>query len=205
MLARAIAFSSLAILGAGALAAQAPPPQPPAAPARALTAEQQLASAVLPLPADMQAGATVWGYGADGRFTKLRDGTNHMVCLADNPREERFHVACYHDSLEPFMARGRELRAQGVIQPALDSIRNADITAGRIHMPPVASLFSITGQTDSYDPAANIIRAGRQLFVVYVPFATAASTGLQTTPARGIPWLMDPGSPKAHVMMTPTM
>ena len=203
MLARGFVISSLGLLLAGTVAAQAP--APPAAAPRTLTAEQQIASAVLPLPADMQAGATVWGYGADGRFTRLRDGTNHMVCLADNPREERFHVACYHDGLEVFMARGRELRAQGVAQPALDSIRNADIMAGRIHMPPVASLFSITGQTDSYDAATNTIRGGRSLFVVYVPFATALSTGLQTTPARGTPWLMDPGSPKAHLMFTPAM
>ena len=30
-----------------------------------------------------------------------------MICLADDPNESpRWHVACYHKALEPFMARG---------------------------------------------------------------------------------------------------
>ncbi len=56
----------------------------------------------------------VWGYDASKKLVKLREGTNDMICLASNPDGEQFHVACYHKLLEPFMARGRELRAQGV-------------------------------------------------------------------------------------------
>lgn len=199
MVARTLASCIVVAALASSLCAQAPP-RP-----TILPAEQQIASAVLPLPADMRAGATVWGYSADGGFVRLRPGPNHMVCLADDPRQERFHVACYHDALEPFMARGRELRAQGLGAQAVDSVRLAEIAAGRIRMPPVAGLYSITGQTDSYDPATNTIRGGRALFVVYVPFATAESTGLQTTPVRGAPWLMDAGTAKAHVMFAPGM
>ena len=36
-----------------------------------------------------------------------------MACLANSPGVDRWHVACYHRSLEPFMARGHELRAAG--------------------------------------------------------------------------------------------
>ncbi len=185
--------------------AQTPPP-PAAAPAsRALTVEQQVASAVLPLPAEQRAGAAVLGYGADGRLTRLREGSNHLVCLADNPREGRFHVACYHDSLEPYMARGRELRAQGVPAEAVDSVRGLDVAAGRIRMPSVASLYSLTGDSTSYDAATNVVRGGRALFVIYVPFATELSTGLSLQPRRGAPWLMHPGTPGAHIMLAPGM
>ncbi len=183
--------------------AQTPPAAAPAS--RALTAEQQVASAVLPLPAEQRAGAAVLGYGADGRLARLREGSNHMICLADNPREARFHVACYHDSLEPYMARGRELRAQEVPAGAVDSVRGLDVAAGRIRMPPVASLYSLTGDSASYDPATNTVRGGRPLYVVYVPFATEASTGLSAQPRRGAPWLMHPGTPGAHIMLAPGM
>ncbi len=179
---------------------------PPAAPAsRALTPAQQVASAVLPLPAEHRAGATVLGYGGDGRLTRLREGSNRMICLADNPGEARFHVACYHDSLEPYMARGRELRAQGVPAEAVDSVRGLDVAAGRIRMPAVASLYSLTGDSTSYDPATNTIRGGRALYVVYLPMATEASTGLSGQPRRGVPWLMHPGTPGAHIMLAPGM
>jgi len=42
-------------------------------------------------------------------------------------------------------------------------------------------------------------------YSVYMPFATAASTGLPDQPNMNGPWLMDAGTPKAHIMFTATM
>ena len=36
---------------------------------------------------------------------------NEMVCLADDPKQDGFSAACYHKDLDPFMGRGRELKA----------------------------------------------------------------------------------------------
>jgi hypothetical protein len=153
----------------------------------------------------MRAGATVLGYTADLRLVRLREGTNHMNCLADDPREERFHVACYHDSLEPFMARGRELRAQGVEGAAVDSSRFADVAAGRIRMPALAGLYSLSGPAGAFDSATGEVRGARSLYVVYVPFGTEESTGIPARPRQGAPWLMNPGTAKAHIMYVPGM
>ena len=65
-------------------------------------AARQIATAVSPLPEPLQKGAKVMGYDPAGKFTTLRKGTNDMVCIADDPTGERYHVACYHKSLEPF-------------------------------------------------------------------------------------------------------
>jgi hypothetical protein len=180
---------------------------PSGAPAAAVAvppADQQIAAAVLPLPADMRASATVIGYAPDGRFVTLRTGTGAMICLASNPKAERFHVACYHKSLEPFMARGRELRAQGVVGEQVDTVRFREARAGRLKMPKEpALLYSLTGGT--FDPASGTVTGARPLFVVYMPFATAESTGLSAVPARGTPWIMFPGTPKAHIMFVPSM
>jgi hypothetical protein len=165
--------------------------------------DRQIAAAVLPLPAAHRAVATVLGYDARGALVRLRAGTGIFTCLADDPRDDQFHVACYHNSLEPFMARGRQLRAQGVQGDAVDSTRSADVAAGRIRMPAMASLYSLTGPGASVDPATGA--GARPLFVVYVPGATEASTGVSTTPRAGAPWLMDPGTPKAHIMFQPGM
>lgn len=166
---------------------------------------EQVAAAVLPLPADFRAGATVMGYGADVRLGEIRRGTNTMICLADDPRDNRFHVACYHRSLEPFMARGRELRSRGLGDAAVDSARFAEIARGAITMPASAALYSLSGPAGSFDPSAGTAASARPLFVIYVPFATAESTGLSTTGARGTPWLMSAGTPRAHIMYTPAM
>ena len=199
-----VSLTATLVLIAGPLAAQQSAPAAATPPAARATrpipaAAQQIAAAVLPLPDSLRASARVFGYAPDGSFVELRPGTGSMTCLANNPRGGRFQVACYHNSMEPFMARGRELRAQGVT--AVDSVRNADVLAGRIRMPPVASLYSLNG--GSYDPATNTITGARPLYVVYLPFATEESTGISTTAVPGRPWLMHPGLPGAHVMIMP--
>lgn len=176
------------------------------APAPVLTVEEQITVAVLPLPADLRAGATVLGYGADGKLTPLRTGTGEMTCLAPNRAIARFHVACYHNSLEPFMARGRALRASGVNGDAVDSARFREVKAGQLAVPKgPASLYSLTGDWSTLDASSLTAKEARRLFVVYIPFATSKTTGLSDKPARGTPWIMGAGTPKAHIMFVPEM
>jgi hypothetical protein len=176
----------------------------PAAPV--LTPEQQIAVAVLPLPMEMRAGATVLGYGSDGKLVELRRGTGDMTCLAPNRAMSRFHVACYHRSLEPFMARGRALRTSGVTGDGVDSVRFAEARSGKLVMPRApASLYSLTGDWTTLDASTLTSNGARSLFVVYIPYATAKTTGLSEKPARGTPWLMGAGTPKAHIMFVPEM
>ena len=166
--------------------------------------DQQVAAAVLPLPVELRASATVLGYGTDGKLTTLRRGTGTMTCLASDPKGNRFHVACYHNSLEPFMARGRTLRVQGVKDPEVDSVRFREAKARRLKLPSSpASLYSLTG--GAFDPSTGTASGARPLFVVYIPYANATTTGLTERPVPGAPWIMFPGTPKAHIMFVPTM
>lgn len=160
------------------------------------TAEEQISGATKAAPSSMRDRATVLGYSDDITFTTLREGDGSLVCLADDPREDGFNVACYHKSLEPFMKRGRELRRQGVT--AVDSVRRAEIEGGTLSYPDhPAALYNLSGK---YDAAADTVRDASSLKVVYVPYATGKSTGLPTKPEGG-PWLMEPGSPWAHIMI----
>ena len=166
--------------------------------------DDQIAAAVLPLPADARASATVLGYGTDGKLTTLRKGTGNMTCLADDPKVAQFHVACYHDSMEPFMLRGRELRASGVTGTQVDTVRFREAKAGTLKLPNhPASLYSLSG--GAFDPATKSAPGARWLYVVYIPYATGATTGLSEKPQQGAPWIMFPGTPKAHIMFTPSM
>jgi predicted unusual protein kinase regulating ubiquinone biosynthesis (AarF/ABC1/UbiB family) len=182
-------------LGATQLEAQAMP-----------TPEQQIAAAVLPLSKEMQAGATVMGYKTKGKLEVLRTGTNGMNCLALYVERPDFHVACYHASLEPFMLRGRELRAQGVkAGAAVDSVRFAEIKSGKLKMPAQGALHTITAKKADYDAATNKVKNAGTLTVLYVPGATAESIGISAVPKEDGPWIMFPGTLKAHVMMAGKM
>lgn len=167
--------------------------------------EQQVAAAVLPLPVELRAGATVMGYREAGKLEVLRAGTNGMHCLALYVTRPDFHVACYQAGLEPFMARGRELRAQGVTGAQIDSVRFREVREGKLTMPAMSSLYSVTTKRENFDPATNVVTSPGLLVVVYVPNATPESIGISARPTQGGPWLMSPGTLKAHIMMVGTM
>jgi hypothetical protein len=133
----------------------------------------------------------------------LRKGTNDLICLADDPTDKTFSVACYHKDLEPFMARGRELAAEGMKGKDRHEKRWKEVQDGKVPMPKDGRmLYVLTGT--GYDAAKGEVTNAYLRFVVYVPYATAESTGLSTSPgAPGAPWLMYPGTPGAHIMINP--
>ncbi len=166
---------------------------------------QQIAAAVLPLPASLRDGAGVMGYRTAGKLEVLRPVKNGMQCLADDPSDDRFHVACYATSMEPFMARGRELRATGVKGTQVDTVRFAEIRRGTLRMPTTpAALYSLTGPKGDFDSATGAAPKSNPLFVMYMPNATTATTGLPSVPGKG-PWIMNAGTPRAHLMLSPDM
>jgi len=163
----------------------------------------QIAAAVLPLPPQMRDGARVLGYRGGASLSVIREGSG-MVCLASDPAGERFHVACYHESMEPFMARGRALRAAGTKGAEVDSVRFREAKNGALKLPEhPAALYSMTG--GAFDPKTKTAPGAQHLYVVYIPYATGATTGLPERPVGSQPWLMFPGTPKAHIMFTTGM
>ncbi len=163
--------------------------------------DEQVRLAVQAAPEQYRDSAKVLGYDRDSDLVTLREGKGPMICLADDPREEGFSVACYQKELEPFMARGRELRRQGKSGKELRRIRGKEVRNGKIDMPERSTLYVLTGD---YDEEKNELKDSYLRYVVYTPFATPESTGLPTSPpGPGGPWLMDAGTHKAHIMISP--
>jgi hypothetical protein len=167
----------------------------------ALTPERQIAAALQAAPEDMRAAATVMGYDAAGKLVTLREGTNDLICLAHDPSREQFEVSCHHASIEPYVARGRALREQGVTGAAVNQTRWQEMEDGKLALPEKgASNYILTG---AYDPASGEIREPFLRWVIYTPFATPENTGLSTTGGESAPWLMFPGTPGSHIMIVP--
>jgi len=154
-----------------------------------------LERAVLPLPPAQRAGATVMARdGEDVRIVRRGDG--EFICIADTPGDDRFQAVCYHESLEPYMARGREQRKRGMT--AMESIeaRSEEIAKGTLEMPPHATLHQVLAGAD-WD---GDLSTAQRLTVIYVPFATAEDVGLPAGSESG-PWLMHEGKGNAHIMI----
>lgn len=170
-----------------------------------LPSDIQIKTAVLPAPDEKKEGAMVYGYDPQGSFVVLREGTNNLVCLADNPEQEGISVSCYFDQLEPFMKRGRELTSEGKNAQEKWDIRGVEVSSGKLKMPKEPSmLYIFYGSDAAYDKTTGTLTDGKFRYVIYTPFATTESTGLPDRPhAPGMPWLMDPGTYRAHIMIGP--
>ena len=165
----------------------------------------QIKTALLAAPVEKRDSCTVYGYSADKQLILLRQGTNELICLADNPDEPDFSVACYNKELEPFMKRGRELRKQGIKGQQLVDQRDKEAKEGTLQMAKGPSaLYVYSAKEKDFDPATGEVKNGYLRYVIYIPYATVASTGLPEKPsADGMPWIMDAGTYRAHIMINP--
>lgn len=168
-------------------------------------ADIQIKSATLAAPADQREGAKVYGYTEKGEFVVLREGKNEMVCLSDDPTQTGFSVSCYHRDLDPFMARGRALRKEGKNNKEIFDLREQEVKAGKLNMPKnPTTLYVLSGADADFNKATGDAANTYLRYVIYIPYATAESTGLPLQPgAPGMPWIMDPGTHRAHIMINP--
>jgi len=169
------------------------------------TDEALIAASLMAAPEESRDGCKVIGYNMAGDFVTLREGDNEFIVLADNPKQSGFNAASYHKSLEPFMARGRELRAEGKTGPEIFDIREEEAKSGKLDMGMQgATLHIYYGESNQYNPETHKVEGAHYRYVVYLPFATAESTGLPEKPlGSNHPWIMDPGTHKAHIMISP--
>lgn len=167
--------------------------------------ENQIKAALMAAPESEREDATVWGYNQEGELVQLREGSNNMICLADDPAKEGFSASCYHRELEPFMQRGRELKKEGKSFQEIFDQREEEVKAGRLSMPEQpTSMFIYYAPQEDYNAETGEVQGGSFRYVVYIPYATAESTGLPLSPdIPGMPWIMDPGTHRAHIMITP--
>ena len=168
--------------------------------------EMQIASAVQAAPEDEREGAKVFGYDSKGNLAVLREGTNSLTCISDDFNKKGFQSVCYHNDLEPFMTRGRELKAEGLKFKEIFDTREKEAKDGLLEMPTNGATLHLLegGEEAGYDAESGEVIGVNYRYVVYMPWATAESTGLPLKPmVEGGPWIMDPGTHRAHIMITP--
>lgn len=157
------------------------------------------------LPDQDKKGASVYFYDENGALLELRKGEGYLTCVYDNRAEETLEIDCYHDQLNDFMNRGRELKQVGKSVAEIREIRLSEIKDGSLYFPEDPSmLYVFKSSKKDINYASLEAPKGKLRYVIYTPFATQKSTGLPLSPAaNGMPWLMDPGTHRAHIMVTP--
>ena len=165
-------------------------------PVAAQSVEEQIAQAVMPLPEDLRAGAAVYTYDPDsGARRVLRKGTNHVECKT---RDEDT-TWCYPTATRARRDFRAKLAAKGKSGEELQAAMAAATEAGTIEPSPFGSmLYRTYGKDDRI----------QLLWAVTLPGATSEDLGLSTVSQRdnslagkGLPWMMRPGTPGAHLMI----
>ena len=165
------------------------------------SAERQIELAVLAAPEADRDACKVLGYDPNGELVTLRAGTNGLICLADDPNQKGFSVACYSAGLEPFMQRGRDLKAAGKDTKAIFDQREEDVKSGAIAIPVNSILNVLTGKLNE---ESGELEDPYLRYVIYIPYATPETTGIPLVPSSpGGPWIMNPGTHRAHIMINP--
>ncbi|HUQ64701.1 MAG TPA: hypothetical protein VM101_01000 [Flavitalea sp.] len=169
------------------------------------SAEVQIKTALMAAPSSKRDSATVYGYSENNELLVLKKGTNELICVADDPSQPEFSVACYHKDLHAFMQRGRDLRKMGRTNQQVFDEREKETRSGKLIMPKQPStLIVVSAKEADYNKTTGEVKNPYMRSVVYIPYATAESTGLPLKPeAPGMPWIMNPGTHGAHIMINP--
>ena len=170
----------------------------PLAMAATQSADDQIAEAVLPLPEDLRAGASVVAYDPEtGARNVLRKGANSLECEPRNP-DDGF-IRCYSNVRAPRREFEAKLHAEKKPEKEIREAVAAAIKAGTLKVPPFGTMSYRLATKDG--PI-------KRLWVMSVPYATPESIGASTTSQRdaalkghGLPWLMLAGTADAHVMI----
>lgn len=167
--------------------------------------EVQIESALQAAPEMFREKAKVLGYDENGGLVTLRKGSNEIICLADDPKKKGFSAACYSDKLEDFMNRGRELEAEGKSTSEKQETRKKEIDSGKLKMPKESAMvYVLSAEQNDFDPKTGDLENTSLRYVLYKPYMTVEETGLPDKPqGKGMPWLMDANTHRAHIMITP--
>ncbi len=155
-----------------------------------------LETALLPLPEELRAEATILILTDTREFEVLRAGSNGFFCIADQPGDDRFSVNCHPESLRTFLERRRSYPADS--RAERDSVLTAEILAGLLAVPNGALSWYMQANINEETGVPDEVTVWNELTA---PFATTDATGMGTVDAGAVPWLMSAGRYSAHIMV----
>jgi len=156
-----------------------------------------IAKAVLPLPEDLRADATIYAYNEKGDRKILRAGNNMVECMPKDT--ETGFTRCYNKSTADRRDFEAKLKARKMPDKEVDAAMDRATKEGKIKPAP----YGVINYRYTDDD-----KRIKLLWIMSVPNATPEMTGVSTVSqqaaalkGKGLPWMMLPGTPGAHIMI----
>ena len=163
----------------------------------AVSQDYDLELASIPLAKGARPQATVVRFDELGDFEVLREGSNNLFCIADEPGDDRFSVECHPKAMMTYLER-KQKRALSDNKDELDRLIAEDIRTGTLAFPVGARSMFVSGSINTSTGVPDSVRVWDELAV---PFANEEQTGITTEDAGMDLWLMGEDSHRAHIMV----
>jgi len=191
---RIVLFAITALLVTSSAYAQRGAPQP--MPLEPGASQADVDKAVMAAPEGQQAAAGVikWNAADNFSYTWLRHSGNQLVCFDKSglPGQLPFSTECSHEGNIERAQQNMRFEAmpdRDARQAAIAAAENAGDRA----LPVYGSVW--------YHYQGQDMAGARRHHTIAVPNGTAASTGFPDNPQGGGVWLMNAGTPTAHLMI----
>ena len=154
-------------------------------------AQDDAATAVLALPAQLRDAATVIKWKPDFTYDTLKKGTGPQVCynLSGYPKHPPFTVECTITGNLDRVAQNLKFEAMG--DKTKDALDAAEKDGSRLKPVYGSVWYHFMGADQEH---------ARLHMTIAVPGATTASTGLPDKAGAGSVWIMNAGTTTAHLM-----
>jgi hypothetical protein len=162
-----------------------------------MTDAQLIERAVLAAPARARESAAVIKWNADHTWTEIRAGTGTLVCYDHSGAagEQPFSMQCTHPGNLPRVQQNYQIEAQAEGNRDAINALILEVEQNGTRIAPVfgSPWFGFTGADQA---------SARLHVTIAMPMATTASTGgLPENGREGGAWIMDAGTPRAHLML----
>jgi hypothetical protein len=159
----------------------------------AQASQEELDKALLPLPANLRANATVIKWKSDFTYDTLRKGTSRLVCYdrSGQPGQQPFAAECTSIGNLERVAQSLKIEAMGDKDKVKAAFESAE-KAGQWAKPEFGSVwYHVSGPSKDQT---------RTHVTVAVPGATEKTMGLPENNQKGGVWIMNAGTSAAHLM-----
>jgi hypothetical protein len=170
-----------------------------------LPREQEVALARSAAPAAVSGAATVLVLTERG-FSTADTGTNGVTCMVSRSWPRSLEPVCYDAeasaTIMPIEIRQNELLRAGRSQEEVDREIAEGLLNGKYRVPrrPAIGYMMSSGQV-LYDDDGKRVGKWQPHLMIYYPYLTESDLGLGTTPSTQAAMVVDPGKPRAQIMV----
>jgi len=171
-----------------------------------LPKRQEIALARSAAPADVSGASTVLVFEKGLGYVVAEEGTNGVTCYVSRSQPRSLEPHCFDPegsrTILRIDLREAELRERGMTEDEIEGEIAHGIASGELPLPerPAVSYMLSSAQI-LYNDDGERVGAWKPHIMIYWPYLEPGDLGLQEVPSLAAGMVVDPGTPRANLMI----